>query len=140
MLGGYMAMQNFLIGAIALGGYAVTGFASPSPDAMRAASAVQINTKYSSSVSLTRDPDGNIVSFHANGVSPTDAGILLTKDSSPLSTEFTIISGTTKEGGISTYMLPSNVATARVIESISQDLVNYGAISVQITKQISGRS
>lgn len=133
-----MSLKKLFIGTIAVFS-AVSGFASPTPDAMRAASAVQINTKYSSSVSLTRDQNGNIVSFHVNGVTPEDAGILLTKDPSPLTTEFTIVSGVTREGGVSAYMLPSNVATAHVIESISRDLVNYGAVSIQITKQLNGK-
>ena len=133
-----MSLKNLFIGTLALCS-SVSGFASPTPDAMRAASAVQINSRYSSSISLTKDQNGNIISFHVNGVSPEDAGILLAKDNSPLSTEFTIISGVTREGGVSAYMLPSNVATAHVIESISRDLVNAGAVTIQITKQLTGK-
>jgi hypothetical protein len=133
-----MSLKNLFIGTIAFCSSASI-FAGPTPDAMRAASAVQINSKYSSSVSLTKDQNGNIISFHVNGVSPEDAGILLAKDNSPLSTEFTVISGITKEGGISAYMLPSSVATAHVIESISKDLVNAGAVTIQITKQMNGK-
>ena len=117
----------------------VAGFATPTPDAMRAASAVQLNSKLASSVSLTRDANANIISFHVNGVSPSDAEILLKKEPTPLSTEYTIISGVTKEGATCCYMLPSNVATAQVVESISKDLVNAGAISLQITKQLTGK-
>lgn len=114
-------------------------FAAPTPDAMRAASAVQMNSKLASSVTLTKDADANIISFHVNGVSPADAEILLKKDPSPLSTEFTIISGVSKEGATSYYMLPSNVATAYVVEKISQDLVNAGATNLQITKHLTGK-
>ena len=132
-------MKYMLIGALALCSSA-TSFASPSPDAMRAAQAVAVNTRYSSTISLTRDAAGNIVSFHVNGVNPADAGILLTKDAQPLSQEYTIVSGVTKEGGISAYMLPTSVATAHVVESISRDLVNAGAVNIQISRQLNGRS
>jgi len=134
-----LQIKNILTSALVISSFA-TGFASSnSPDSMRAATAVQINTKYASCVSLSRDADGNIVSFHVNGVAPTDAGILLTKASAPLSTEYTIVSGVTKEGGISSFMLPSNVATARVIEAMSQDLVNAGAVSIQINRVLTGK-
>ena len=134
-----MTIKNFLLGALVMGS-SIAGYAtSNNADAMRAASAVQINTKYANCVTLTRDIDGNIVSFHVNGVTPTDAGILLMKAASPLSTEFTIVSGVTREGGISSFMLPSNIATARVVEAMSQDLVNAGAVSIQINRVLTGK-
>ena len=133
-----MSLRNVFIGSLTLLSCAA-GFASPTSDAMRSAAAVQTNTKYSSILSLTKDADLNIISFHVNGVNPTDAEILLTKDPSPLSTEFTVVSGVTKEGWTSFYMLPTNIATPHIIESISRDLVNAGAISVQIAKQLTGR-
>ncbi len=134
-----MSIKTILMSALVLGS-SVAGFAtSANPDAMRAASATQTNTKYASSVSLTKDADGNIVSYHVNGVSSADARILLTGISSPLSTEYTVVCGVTKDGGLSAYMLPTNVATARIIESISQDLVNAGAVNIQITKVLTGR-
>jgi hypothetical protein len=135
-----MLTRALLIGTFVCGSIAGFAEASPTPDAMRAAAAVQINTKYFSSITLTKDPEGNIISFHVNGVSPGDAKILLTKDSTPLSTEFTIVSGVTKEGGISIYMIPSSIATPLIVESISQDLVNAGAVSIQIQKQQTGRA
>lgn len=136
-----MSFRHLFMGTLAIcGSFAVAGFAAPTQDAMRAASAVQINAKYSSSLCLTKDADGNIISFHVNGVSPEDAGILLTRDISPLSTEYVIITGINKEGGASVYMLPTGVATAHVVESISQDLVNSGAISIQISKQQNGKA
>lgn len=116
----------------------VSIFASSNPDAMRAVSAADKNSKYSSCIALTRDANQNIVGFHVNGVTPSDARILITKDPAPLSTEFTLVSGQTSEGGITSYMLPSSIATAQVIEAISQDLVNGGAVSIQITKQLNG--
>ncbi len=133
-----MSLKNFLFGSLAMFSTAA-GFASSTPDAMRAASAVQLNTKYASSITLSQDANANIISFHVNGVGAGDANILLTKNPSPLTTEYTIITGEAKEGGLTTYMLPSNIATAQVIESISKDLVNSGAINVQITKQLTGR-
>ena len=133
-----MSLKYLLIAAVAVCSSA-TGFANQTPDAMRAAQAVQINTKYSSTIAMTKDANGNIVSFHVNGVGPSDAGILLTKEAAPLSTEYTVVSGINKEGGISAYMLPTNIATAHVVESISRDLVNAGALNIQISKQFSGR-
>lgn len=134
-----MSLKNVLfIGTIMISS-SVFGFASQTPDAMRAAGAVQTNTKYSSSLSLTKDNNGNIISFHVNGIGAQDAGILLTKDTAPLSAEYTIITGVTKEGGVSSYMLPSSIATGHVVESISRDLVNAGAINIQISKQLNGR-
>lgn len=135
-----MSVKKILRGSLVIAIFSsVAGFASPNPEAMRAASAVQNNTKLASSITLTKDSDLNIIGFHVNGVSPTDADILLKKDPAPLSTEFTIILGENREGGSSTYMLPTNVATAHVVESISKDLVNAGAITLQITKQNTGR-
>ena len=131
-----LTLKRALVLAIVLCSGSV--YASSSPDSMRAATAVEKNTKYATCLTLTKDLNGNIISFHVNGVAPDDARILINKDAAPLTTEYTIIEGQTKEGGISTYMLPSNIATARVIESISQDLVNAGAVSIQITKQING--
>lgn len=134
-----MLIRNLLIGAITLCA-GVSGLsAAHSADSMRGATAVQINTKYSSTVAMAKDHAGNIISFHVNGISPTDAGILLTHANSPLSTEFTVVSGVSKEGGIMAYMLPTNIATAHVIENISKDLVNAGSISVHITKQLTGK-
>lgn len=133
-----MLIRNLVIGALAICGSA-TAFAAPTADAMRAASAVQTNVKYSFSISLTRDADGNIVSFHVNGVNPDDASILLKREPSPLSSEYTIVTGINREGGTATFMLPSNIATAHVISSISQDLVNAGAVNIQITRQQSGK-
>lgn len=117
----------------------VAGFATPTPDSMRAALAVQLNSRLASSVTLTKDANSNIISFHVNGVSPSDAEILLTRDPSPLSTEFTTIVGVTKEGATCSYMLPTQVATANVVEQISKDLVNAGATNIQISKQLTGR-
>ncbi len=134
-----MSIKTQLIIAIAVFA-SVSGFAAPTPDAMRAASAVQTNTKYSSCISLTRDASGNIVSFHVNGVCPEDVGTLLKKDTTPLTGEFTIISGINKDGAVSSYMLPSSIATAQVVESISRDLVNAGSVNIQITKQTNGKT
>lgn len=111
-----------------------------SPDAMRGASAIQQNTKLASSISLTKDASSNIIGFHVNGVNSSDAEILLMKSSSPLSTEYTLINGTTKEGTSCCFMLPSNVATSQIVEQISKDLVNSGAVTISITKQNSGQS
>lgn len=133
-----MSIKIFLLGSAALAiCTSISGFATP--DAMRAATAVDLNTKWASSVNLTKDADANIISYHVNGVSPADAEILLKKDPAPLSTEFTIISGVNKEGTACTYMLPSNVATAFVVETISRDLVNSGATNLQISKQLTGK-
>lgn len=135
-----MSIKNILAGSLAIALCStVAGFATSTPDAMRAASAIQLNSKLASSVILTKDPNSNIISFHVNGVSPTDAEILLKRDPSALSTEFTIISGETKEGSTCCYMLPTDVATAHVVENISKDLVNAGATNLKITKQSTGR-
>jgi len=114
-------------------------FSTPTPDAMRAASAVQQNSQLASSINITKDADTNVISFHVNGVNPTDAEILLKQDSTPLSSEFTVVTGKNKDGGSCCYMLPTNVATAAVIESISKELVNSGSISINITKQKTGK-
>lgn len=133
-----MSLKKLCLGAIVFCSFvSVSGFAV---DAMRAATAVQTNTKYSPCLTLTRDQDRNIIGFHVNGINPEDAGILLTNDSAPLSTEFTIISGITPEGGLSAYMLPSNAATAHVVESLSRDLVNAGAVNIQIIRQSNGKA
>lgn len=135
-----MSIKKLLVGTLAVAiCSSVASFASITPDAMRGASAVQLNTKLAQSVTVTKDANDNIISFHVNGVSPSDTGILLTKDPSPLSTEFTIISGINKEGGISSYMLPTNIATPQIVEQISKDLVNAGAISISIVKQLTGK-
>lgn len=110
-------------------------FAAPTNDAMRAAADAQVNAKYSSCLSLTKDEYDNVIGVHVNGLKPEDVNIFLTKSTNPLSTEFVTVTGLTKEGGASSYMLPANIATAQVIESISRDLVNSGVVSIQITKQ-----
>lgn len=136
-----MSFKNVLVGSLALAICTfASGSATPTSDAMRAAAAVQTGAKYSSCVTLTKDADGNIISFHVNGICPEDVGILLKKDNSPLTSEYTIVQGTTKEGTISTYMFPTNIATAQVVEAISKDLVNAGSISIQITKQANGKT
>ena len=135
-----MSIKIFTAGSLVLAiCSSVAGFATPTPDSMRAAAAVQQNAKLASSISVTRDANGNIISFHVNGVNPKDVDILLEKDSLPLSSEFTVINGSTKEGGSCCYMLPSNVATANVVESISKDLVNAGSVTLKITKQQTGK-
>lgn len=132
---------KILIATLAIGMISNVSFAEQaSPDAMRGASAVQNNTKLASSITLTRDPSSNIISFHVNGINPSDAEILLMKTPNALSTEYTVIDGQTREGTSCCYMLPSNVATSHVVEGISKDLVNAGAISIQITKQSSGKA
>lgn len=118
---------------------ATAAFSTPTPDAMRAASAVQQNSQLSSSLNLTRDADDNIISFHVNGVNAEDAEILLNQDSSPLSSEYTVITGKNRDGGSCSFMLPSQVATALVVESISKDLVNAGSTNIDITKQKTGK-
>jgi len=142
LLGGCMLIKKILLSSVLMSvGCVVACYGTAaSPDSMRGASAIQQNTKLASSISLTRDGSSNIVGFHVNGVSPSDAEILLMKSPSPLSTEFTLINGTTKEGTSCCYMLPTNVATSIIVEQISKDLVNAGAISVQITKQKTGQS
>jgi hypothetical protein len=115
------------------------GFANSTPESLRGASAIANNTKLASSISMTKDADENVISFHVNGINPSDAEILLTQRDAPLSTEFTLISGETSDGTCSCYMLPTNVATSHVVESISQNLVNSGAVSLQITKQTKGK-
>lgn len=133
-----MSLKKLCVGTLVIAVCtSVSGFATP--DAMRAANATQINSKLASSVTLTKDSDANIVSFHVNGVSPSDADILIRKDPSPLSTEFTIITGTTPEGCCSCYMLPTSIATAQVVEAVSKDLVNAGSTNLQITKQLTGK-
>lgn len=135
-----MSIKKFLAGTLALAiCSSVAGYASTTPEAMRAATAVMLNTKLASSVSLTKDNDDNIISFHVNGVNPTDADILLKRDSAPLSTEYTVVSGVTKEGSTYWFMIPSNIATASVIETISKDLVNAGSMSLKISKHNNGR-
>lgn len=114
-------------------------FGTPTPDAMRAASAVQQNSQLASSVNLTKDASENIISFHVNGVNPTDAEILLRQDATPLSSEYTVITGKNKDGSSCCFMLPTPVATAAVVESISKDLVNTGSTSIDISKQKTGR-
>lgn len=109
------------------------------PDSMRAASSTQLNTKLASSITLTKDADANIIGYHVNGVSPSDAEILLKKDPSPLSTEYTTILGVTSEGSTCCYMLPTHVATANIVEGISKDLVNAGSTNIQISKQLTGK-
>lgn len=136
-----MTIKKFFTGTLAIAIFSsIAGFADQSsPDAMRGASAIQHNTRLASSISLTRDANANIVGFHVNGINPADAEILLFKSPSPLSTEFTLINGVTKEGTSCCYMLPTNVATSLVVEGISKELVNAGAVNIQITKQNSGR-
>ena len=136
-----MSIKKILAGSLALAiCTSAAGFSAPTPDAMRGSTATQINSRLASSVSLTKDANANIISFHVNGVSPSDAQTLLAKSSSPLSSEFTVITGENREGASSTYMLPTDVATAQVVEGISRELVNGGAISLQITKQTTGKS
>lgn len=110
------------------------------PDAMRGANAIHNNTMLNSSISLTTDPDGNIISFHVNGIDPKDAGILLSQDGAALSTEFTVVRGTCGDGTCCCYMMPSNVATPQVVQGISKELVNAGSINLSITKQETGKS
>jgi len=111
-----------------------------SKNAVRAISAVQLNSKLNSSISVTKDENGNLVSYFANGISPKDAEALLLKNAIPLSSEFTIITGTTKEGASCCYMLPSQLASQYVTEIISMDLLNGGATNIQITTQSTGKS
>lgn len=114
-------------------------FAAPTPDAMRSVAATDFNSKLPASVTMTRDADNNIISFHVNGVNPQDADILLKRDPARLSTEYTVISGGCKEGGTCSFMLPSNVATPQIVEALSKELVNAGSVNLQITKQTTGR-
>lgn len=135
-----MSSKKFLAGSLAVAMLStVTMFASPTQESMRAAASVQQNARIASSVHLTKDADSNIISFHVNGVQPSDAEILIRKDSAPLSTEFTIIKGVNEEGGTSYFMLPTTVATSLVVETISKDLVNAGSTSIQISKQTNGK-
>jgi hypothetical protein len=137
-----MSIKKLLLGSLmfAVAGSATCFATAASPDAMRGADAIAHNTKLASSISLTKDASSNIISFHVNGVNPSDAEILLMRTPSLLSTEFTLINGTTKEGTSTSYMLPTNVATSLIIEQISKDLVNAGAISIAITKQKTGEA
>lgn len=114
-------------------------YSTPTPDAMRAATAVQQNSQLASSVSLTRDSNANVISFHVNGVNAADAEILLKQDPNPLSSEYTVITGKNRDGSSCCFMLPSQVATAGVVESISKDLVNAGSTNIDITKQKTGK-
>jgi hypothetical protein len=137
-----MTIKKFVAGllVVAISGNVIGFAAQATPDAMRGAAAIQHNTKLASSISLTKDASSNIISFHVNGINPADAEILLMKGTSPLSTEYTVIEGQTKEGTSCCYMLPTHVATSLVIEGISKDLVNAGSVSIQITKQSSGKA
>lgn len=127
--------------AIALATCSTTAvYSTPTPDAMRAASAVQQNNRLASSLNITKDADANIISFHVNGVKTDDAEILLKQDPAPLSSEFTIITGKNTDGSSCCFMLPSHVATASVVESISKDLVNAGSTNIDITKQKTGKN
>jgi hypothetical protein len=132
-------MNTKIIGILAIALCSTVG-AFATPDGMRGASAVQLNNRLAASVSVTKDAEANIISFHVNGISASDADILIKKFPSPLSTEYTVITGLNKEGASTTYMLPTNIATAQVVESISQDLVNAGAINIEITKQTTGQT
>lgn len=114
------------------------GFASQNPDAMRGANAVQVNSKLAQSLTLTKDAQNNTISLHVNGVNPKDAEILLKQEATPLSTEYTIITGQCREGTNCYYMIPTNVATPQVVEGISKELVNGGSIAIQITKTLTG--
>lgn len=118
---------------------ASAAFSASTQDAMRAASAVQQNSKLATSLNLTKDADANIISFHVNGIVPEDVEILLRQDPSPLSSQYTVITGRNNDGSSCCFMLPSNVATAAVVESISSDLVNAGSTNIEITKQKTGR-
>lgn len=118
----------------------VAGFANSTPESLRGAAAIDRNSKLAASISMTKDADENIISFHVNGINPSDAEILLSQSSQPLSTEFVLISGTTNDGTCSCYMIPTNVATSNIVETISKDLVNAGAITLHITKQTTGKS
>lgn len=126
--------------AIALAAISATAFSTSTPDAMRAASAVQQNSQLSSSLNVTKDADSNVISFHVNGVKATDAQILLKQEPTPLSSEYTVITGKNRDGSSCCFMLPTSVATAGVVESISKDLVNSGSTSIDISKQKTGKN
>lgn len=115
-------------------------FVNSNPHSLRVHSAVLLNTKLNKSINIIRDENGDIISYYVNGISPKDAQILLTKSPASLSTEFTIISGVTKEGASCCYMLPSILANTFVTEAISLDLVNGGAVNIQIDTQSTGQS
>lgn len=138
-MGGIM-LKNFFTLAVTLATCsAAAAFSTSTTESMRAASAVQQNKQLASSLNLTKDADANIISFHVNGITSDDARILLNQDPAPLSSEYTVITGKNREGGSCCFMLPSTVATASVVESISKDLVNAGSINIDITKQKTGK-
>jgi hypothetical protein len=124
---------------IALLSFNFTCFANFNPHSMRVHSAVLLNTKLTKSINLVRDENGDIISYYVNGIPPKDVQILLTKSASPLSTEYTIITGITKEGASCCFMLPSAIANPYTTEIISLDLVNGGAVNVQIATQSTGQ-
>ena len=70
-----MKINKFLI--VALTVCSSVAFAAPTNDAMRAASDVHTNAKYSSCLSVTKDENGNLIGFHVNGVKPEDVAIFL---------------------------------------------------------------
>jgi hypothetical protein len=108
--------------------------------ALRAVSAIQMNNKLANSICLIKDEHDNTVCYYVNGASPQDAEVLLMNKPRPLSTEFTIITGVTREGTSCSYMLPSKIASKYLMELISLDLLNGGAVNIQIATQSSGQS
>lgn len=134
-----MSKKIFTLAVVLATCSATAAFSTSTPDAMRAASAVQINSQLANSLNLTKDANDNIISFHVNGINPDDASTLLTQSSSPLSSEYTVITGKNRDGSSCCFMLPSPVATASVVESISRDLVNAGSTNIDISKQRTGK-
>lgn len=134
-----MSKKIFTVAMILATCGASAAFCASTQDAMRAASAVQQNSKLASSINLTKDADANIISFHVNGIPPEDVDILLKQEPSPLSSQYTVITGRNNDGSSCCFMLPTTVATAAVVESISSDLVNSGSTNIEITKQKTGR-
>jgi hypothetical protein len=134
-----MAKKMFTLAMVLATCSATSAFSTPTPDAMRAASAVQRNSQLATSLNLTKDANANIVSFHVNGINPDDATTLLTQSPNPLSSEYTVITGKNRDGSSCCFMLPTSIATPSVVESISKDLVNAGAAIIDITKQRTGK-
>lgn len=132
-----MSKKPFLIAIATLA--AATTFGASTPDAMRAASAVQQNSQLAASLNITKDANANTISFHVNGIHAEDADILLKQSPAPLSSEYTSITGINTDGSSCCFMLPSQIATAYVVESISKDLVNAGATGILINKQKTGK-
>lgn len=114
-------------------------FGSPSQQATRVISADQLNAKLAKCISLIKDEKEHIVSYYVNGITPSDAEILIQKSPSSLSSEFTIFSGVSQDGSCTYFMMPSAVVNDYVKEIISLDLLNHGAVDIKITSQTTGQ-